>query len=1051
MKSALLAPLLSAFGVASLLAATDPVRIISTPVDFVDTPPTIDATVWINETVFNILNDRASTNRLPYRSQNTVAFTNIAGGQMFGVPGFHFVTDQKGKKTPMRAWANEGTIRVDYTPSTNFSLPGLPPSEGSLLSVQASNILNTGPMEAGLRGVVQLQGGNMLLNRSGLRAGPQPDLPVTTNYLGASNYLNSYGVQDLHWGLGNNNVLVGAGNPLDVSSGLSLPCPFSPVHEVYDSRGTNSVFLPLANLCAYGAAANYQFLSATSYAVQVVFYPTNFSDTNFSTTVQFGPAKPGGGSTVTLGFHNTEFDIVWRSNVTYSLYFQDDLAFRTNVALAVNQGATTRRPDSYAVFRGSPGLTNGFGVLNGNLPYTNGLLWNPSYATNLVPSYYTAYGARIHGFVLPTEAFLRNNLWDSTNLLGRVDILGTEANLTRTRVRAESSAVIQAPRLVNNRLSSVDAPFVNFNVGSAQPELIITNLAPATVRRINGYLRCWSSTWDNFEYVTDASGTNVIATNLVRFHVLLLDHDLNGQQPVTTDRFLASVGSLIVQDPLTVGRNFRFTGADLTFASSGGLRVPTNFNLGASNLVGLVNFTNHGFIHVPFGEAHWGDDRVQPNGQPNPLQSFDNRGTNSATSFFLSARQVVNTGTLEARSGRMALSANRIRLLGGDLNASVTNVTTNIVFDPFTFAFVTNVSTNFFTNALGARLTSRSSLDIRARNLIASNSVIDAGRLVVAVTNNLLADDRQAPNVWITSGGLEFTERPTNSGLMAVTLHSKAAFPFQQNTHFWPARDRGPVNTGFSNNLALGHLVLDGAEDAVFRFGGTRPNRALYVDYLELANYATNYVGPNRSLRVDTNLVIYFANASVPAAKLTNAYPGRVQWISSFTGPLSTTNITCLCSNADGTFTATIYAMNIALATSKDLDTDGDNLVNAIDPDPLNRCRCPAGFLVPAQHVVRQFDPAQGAAGLGRALADLQLQILLLPAEATAPAQVELSWDAPAGAHSILEYRGDLTLNNWQVMTNYPAGPSPRRLTVTDTLSKTGQRFYRVRAGPPSE
>jgi hypothetical protein len=1017
----------------SLWAAPKPIEITTRPVNFGDVPPIIDAIVWINQTMFNVWNDPGAANPLPYRAQDNEVFTNAPGAQMFGVPGFDFLTDRYGAKSAMRIWVNEGTIQAADVPPDTISVP----EQTSLISVWANQILSPGPLEVSTKGVVRLAGSSIDVSRAGLRAGPAlPTLFSYASYLGASNYYNNAGIDDLYWGFGNNNRLGAGGDPIYIPGGFVLPCPFVPSHDVFIPTWpyTNIVFLPVFNLCNYAAEAWTYMLSPTSYVVHVAFYPTNFLDSNFTMTVQFQVLRRDGGGITTFGFHNTEYDIVWRSNVTYSIYLQDDLAFRTNLFYGRNLGATTRRPSTFDLFRGSPYLTNYFGT-GGNTPYDPTLLYNPTYRTNVVPITYAAYGAAVYGYILPSPAFLLNNLWDSTNLLGRIDVIGTNVSLHRTRLRGESSLVIQAPALADNRLASVDAPWVNFDIGSTNPHLLITNLSPRQVRRINGTIRCYAAIWDNFQYLPTQ-------TNYIRFHVTFLDHNLSGLQPVVTDRFAAKVGSLTVQDPLTIGKRFHFEGTNLTFNSGGGLTLPVGYSLAGSNLPSLLNFTNEGLITITMAEAHFGDDRFNAQGQPRPLLSFVNRGTNTATSFFIRSGLIFNSGTLEAAGGILSMEAGRVQLQGENIAAVVTNITTNIVLDPIILALVTNVSTNITTNTLAARLTSRSLIEIRAGDMIASNSLIECARLMLSVTNNLWAGDLSAPSTWITTHGFQVPHRTTNGDLMAVTLLTKAVQPFQQVNAVWAGRNLGPVPAGFSNNLALGRLILDGTEESVFRFSGPTSGSGFYVDYIEFQNYATNFFGPRRSIEIDPSLTIFFANANIPAEKLTNTFPGRMQWVPNFLGPLSVTNIFCYCSNADGTITTNSYPMNIALASSKDIDSDADGVVNADDLDPLDHCAC-SGTLLSLQQLIELFGGSGQPPGQPTDRPRLRVD------RDREKDQLILFWDGPAGMLNRLEYCPSLGAGQWQTVTNLATGSVGRRLVVRLPLPPEGQGFYRLRVLSP--
>ena len=63
----------------------------------------------------------------------------------------------------------------------------------------------------------------------------------------------------------------------------------------------------------------------------------------------------------------------------------------------------------------------------------------------------------------------------------------------------------------------------------------------------------------------------------------------------------------------------------------------------------------------------------------------------------------------------------------------------------------------------------------------------------------------------------------------------------------WAGQDLGPVAAGYSNNAALGRLILDGLTNTTqfwFQPATGTPatgTNALYVDYLEFRDYMTNF------------------------------------------------------------------------------------------------------------------------------------------------------------------------------------------------------------------
>jgi hypothetical protein len=1040
-----------------LSAATTPLFINSSPVPPAPLPQ-IDATAWVNSSAFSVSAFGAFGQSLPYESQNTLFFTNTPPAitsVMFSDPGFRFVLNKGSAKYAMDSWINHGAVTVDHSLLLTVGDPMT-----SALYVRATNIVSTGPLQASAEGIIRLEGKKINLTRDTLLTGSFGDqgtnLVFFGGFLGLSNYVNAFGVSDVYWAYGTNNALDGRGGAMSLTGppGIDVSdptCPGTPLHAVIEPSlfggigsgflFTNFTSLPTYTLCSFGSnpgfpnffGSNFNFgrfatavntnpISQTSRVVQVVFYPTNGSDPNFTTDVQFvggffGPAS------VVVGFHSADFDIVSQQLVTNSVFLTDDLAVNTNRFLAKNMNGNTQRPDTYEITRSSPFFLGGVfgGSSPGNATFTSTLLYDPAtFQYNAVTNVYTAYSARVSSIYSPFPAFTA--LVDSTNLPGRVDIVGEEVNLTRTRIRSQASVNIRATNLTSNRLAQVDAPFINFDVGSTAPVLVISNLAPLTVRRLSGPVAAWSGVWDNIE-------TNLTTTNFISFHVLIVDHALQSETPVTVDRFAAKATNVVIRDVLRIGKGFRLDANGVEFASGGGLQLPTTQGLNAGNLLNVYNFTNNGFISA-FQEVHFGDDRFtnvvtgtgvnkHTNTVALPYTNFVNRGTNTAPSMFVHSLNVLDTGCLNANGGVLSVEALTLALLGGPTFIT-TNVSSFVVLDSNN-APVTLTFTNTVTNSLAAKLSSSSLIRIAAGDLLASNSLIQAGDLIISVTNSLRATNPAAPNFWSTEGGIDMLKLPTTSDLLGTYLTSYVLGFNEESVHRWPALDLGATVAGFNNNLALGKLTLNGvADNTAFRFTGLGVGgaNALYVDYLELLGNATNYSGPNVALSMDPDITVYFANANIPPEKLDGTSGGQLRWVRDFCGPLSSTNFTILFTNGVGTVTSNTFCYNTALVTSKDIDSDGDGIVNAEDDDPFNeRGRMP---------------------------------ILSIDRNLTTPFLVSISWNAQAGATNILEYKSGMSLTNWQVLTNVVTGPNSRRVTVSDLLSTEQQRSYRVRALLPA-
>ncbi|MDB6017934.1 MAG: hypothetical protein JWR19_2423, partial [Pedosphaera sp.] len=212
---------------------------------------------------------------------------------------------------------------------------------------------------------------------------------------------------------------------------------------------------------------------------------------------------------------------------------------------------------------------------------------------------------------------------------------------------------------------------------------------------------------------------------------------------------------------------------------------------------------------------------------------------------------------------------------------------------------------------------------------------------------------------------------------------------------------------------AIGHLILDGqVNGCLYVFTGAGTNNAIYVDLLELSNFATN--GPIANLpalQVDPNMMIYYADAQIGGVevseKLNGANGGRLCWVSNYAGIYSSTNVTYPSGKT--------YTLNRALVTSTNIDSNGDGIKNNVDPAPV---------ILPDQIA-------------------LSMTITNLP-----PLTTLISWQAPAYATNYLFSRTNLFSTNLTVVTNFVQGPVKGNITVADPVKASGPVFYQLRVDP---
>src|SRR5205823_14802888 len=159
---------------------------------------------------------------------------------------------------------------------------------------------------------------------------------------------------------------------------------------------------------------------------------------------------------------------------------------------------------------------------------------------------------------------------------------------------------------------------------------------------------------------------------------------------------------------------------------------------------------------------------------------------------------------------------------------------------------------------------------------------------------------------------------------------------FANPAHLWTADGLGAGAAGYTNNAAIGRLVLSVAPDALLSFSGTGAANGLYVDFLELGTgvkeaFTNDDLGS--VLEVADNLVLYFADANVPAEALDGQLDGHVRWTgrdweTGFAGPNSSVDVLRL--------NGQTVKMNRALRFSTTIDSDGDGVLNADDAYPLD-------------------------------------------------------------------------------------------------------------------
>lgn len=965
--------------------ATQDTYINSVAVTF---PPQVDATNFVNTTAGSFLINTT----LPFETSNTRNFTNR--GSMTGSVGWRFDYAPSGPGLRGAA-ANFHNHPLGTVTAADGIVIGGPSGAGveyaSRLLIAATNIINQGVLTVGELGLMRLDGTNVNLNRGGLQVIPLTGQGVSESADG-STFEPETAIADIYWGIGER-TFFSAPIVTFIGTNVQAVSPVHPVSTPFIANQNTSVIASPARSFVYTNAGEPISLTLTNETggLTNIFVTTNryvqvalvsVVDTNFGVIANFTPSEIDTNpfSTITVQLSAPMNNFVTAQDSVMTFYVMDQLASTTNRILSSNTRdyPQTFRPVTHQVSRIPPlefgSGTGPNGVLSSNTVY------GPEMVTNRVEAEFAAYAISANYLSQLQPPVVDASI---TNIPGRIEINAGTLDMGRARLRSDGLVTIRAKDFLNSTNANMDAWNLAFDLNSASGNLRVQDLARVELTRYGGTMTMWSGLWENQinevytnNYAPDATDTNLFVqsplTNVVNvgIHVFILDASgLASRVPVTTHSFVArNTNHLELANPLSIASKFTIAAERLTIdATNGTLLIGANSGLvsGLTNLLqnftavnapNLKYLTNAGTFFVP-NEAHFGDDR------PLPYAAFVNRGSIFGTGLFIDSDYFQNSGLLdsfsslniETTSGRMEESDS---LINGDLNIRA-----------YDFKW-----RDHFNQTLGAI------------NVLITNSLSDSGAV--------------APSRFVCGDGFHFAYAnpalPPSGDLLGTALETAAPI-FSSTDHTWPAADRGATAAGFTNNLALGRLVLSVGFDAEVVFNGTTSSNAIYVDYLEFLGIDLAEV--ELALRAGPNFMIYFADSNLPAEELDGLLGGRLRWVSDFAGPNSSVDL--LVGNQ-------VIKVNRALRNSLIIDSDGDGLANGFDPSP--------------------FDPP----------------VVNITLATAAPLTLAVSWQAAAQTTYKVEYTTNQ--KDWVLLesyTNQTATAAPA--TVLDQVPPgSPQRYYRV-------
>lgn len=950
--------------------ATDPLFQNNSSLYFdvpVSPPPTYDVTAFDNENVFSVTYEVYSPGINFYQTRNTLNYTN-AGTMLVAAPfatntfvssfgcgyNFDYWTTNVIQHRMAGTFYNLGDIRCN---STNDVQNGF--NNGNLFFnfFFYFNPFN-GLISFNNFGECLVNATN-IVNHGTITVGPQGLINLSAKY--ADLTLGSLGVEvpvtttTLTGGFIINTASTSPGITASGAFGTDTNQDWNPAFSLRPTNATSS--LPFAfTLTNTTPFFDVNGAGTTNVVVRAVFIQNGISSVPYS--VHFGQPDPSlGFGRATIEWAGGYLDPASGDSLTNYLYLNNfyELGATTNVFI-IN------------------GVPDNFTFTRSTTPIPAGALATSGFTYPIQPNFvitnpYSYVSAQLTASSVSTNASATNPSGALTNLYGRIQITASnELSLAGAQIGGQNYMSLVAPNQFNgSQNAQIVSPYSDINLGVTNGSLDIANLLSSSVSTFSGTVVAWSTRWQT----TDAGGNNI------DYLVMIVSSDLSplSKSWVQTLR-LHATNSLVIHDTFNVYSSLYIDAQNLTIATNGfgsginSLRGELNWlpaiTLNTVQLPNLLWLTNDGALTAG-NDAIFGTTGVRYAAFINTGFLADKGTTIWTTNFFNSGVISNSTGSFNLQAGN-AVMTNGVILAGGDLT-------------------------------------------IATPSLVMSNEVLQAGRSLTLAVTNLLTDGGPCTGGAITVGtagtgtGLVMPIKPALGDLLGTTITDYA--PGNKNiVNTWSGIDRGYSVAGYSNNAAVGRLVLDclkgttGNTYGRLNFTGSGTNNAIYVDELVLLDYVsyTNRNGTNLlGLTFNTNLVIYYAQAvladgTTVAEKINHYNTNHLRWMPNYAGCFSSTNLVYP--------PGVTNTVNAALVQSSEIDSDGDGIANSADATPL-------------------FTPA---------LLNFTISLTNNPA----PKSVRLQWQTIPNSTNYIFYTTNL-LMPWQPFTNFSAYYFGANVKVTNS------------------
>lgn len=821
----------------------------------------------------------------------------VNNGEMDDNIGFWFDTQISGH-SEAASFNNAGVINCDLGSSNIVINVNLVPYGGGIY-LNASNIVNSGTINVGAEGLVNIAGNNLDFTRGTIDLGTNY---VVNFFLGNQtyNYPSINAVGDT--GRATNGLLV-PNQQLTATTARSSY--FNGFYAITNLNGSVADYLYVTNSTPY---FNLVQTGSSNFLVRAVFLEND--NTNVAANVYFGGQDfsfngcgypHGGGHVEWVGSY---YDPVAQAMATRYLYLDNDYLQGASTNILNFGGPAAGVPCNFTFTPSATQISYGTGPAPSGMASIFGLNQPFSTTDTEITNIYSFVNAQLTSLTYPT------NTTTLTNLPGRIQITAAnELNLSSTAISGMNYLRLQSTnQFDDDGQSQILSPFSDIYLGCTNGNLALTNVIVPYIPQWLGTVQAWNTKW----FYAEGNPASPLFGYTFDYRVLIVGANLSPiASALEKDLILYGTNNVVISDTMNVFGNFSINCTNLLLTTNGPLADSLDGELNflstpiswATALPRLRCLTNNGAIRIaPSAVVNFGSTAV-------PYLDFVNSGvvSNNAGSQII-ANDFENYGSFTAGSGSFIAQSQTTTMS----NATVT-------------------CNGAFTNS--------------GSSVVIGGSTILAGKSLTLIATNLLTDANCTNgNFWALGSayggsglatGLVLPIKPA-AGDLLNTVISNTATSGTALTNVWAGKDFGKSNSGYSNNAAIGWLCLDGlalTPRSYFGFSGTGVSNAIYVDCLELRDAATNRDGSGNvtNLVFNTNLVIYYAQAIIDggsvAVKLDHKNNDHLRWVASYAGRFSSTNLVYP--------NGTTNAVNAALAADNLVDSDQDGIPNNADSTPF--------------------------------------------------------------------------------------------------------------------